>query len=275
VDAEAKPDPDSGPGPLVAAALLPNERTIVVTAVDDVLRTWDLTNIESSRRMVPWRDPMMHPLVTAVTAISHPDGRTTVVSAGGDKAIRLWDLETMTPITLEGVNVTKLAVATSAERKHVVVGACEDTRLRVWDAVSGAEIQGLMRVDRRDRRQVTALDAAYVAGQLVVVTARGKAKHVRRWPLDGGVDDVLELSGYEGGVTALALAAGTDPPAVVIAGADDAVRVLDLETGKRLLDPMPVQGTVRSIACLPNEPGAVIAGDDVFALVHWSHSRGI
>lgn len=253
--------------PLLATTVLDGQ-PIAVTAAGDTLNIIKL--VPGPAATAAGRS-MRHRGVAALAAIALDGGRAVAVSAGDDRTLRFWDLRnaTMLDRIATGRGATVLAPATSPAGHRLVVAGHLDTSLRVWDVATLQEIGPLRSIERRDKRQLLALDAGFVAGRLVAVGARLGEESVCRWYLDDTEDKRRSLPSFVGTASAVAISLGPRRPAVVVGGGDQTLWVLDLETGDRLIDPMPVTGRVTSIACLADEPAAVIAGDGILALVRW------
>lgn len=276
-DAGSAPQAAVGPDTTIAVttAVLPGGDTRAVSATGvGHLRFWDLTPC-------PDRPPRVtktpsHPGVRAVITARRADGRTVAVSAGGDHALKIWNLRNGQRLGSDLVGheraVTVLAAAAAPGRGTVVSGS-EDASLRVWDLDAGRQVG---KTFRGYERRITALAATWVGDSLIAVTAcRGEA--VVRWcDLLAAVPRPGELIGHDGPVTAVAAFGDPQRPLAVTASEDHTIRVWDLIASAPLrvqgqdLGPMPVPGTVRAIACFDDAgPSAVIAGDNVLAVVRW------
>ena len=257
----------------VSTAELPDGRLIAVSAsTDGYLRVWDLTDADDNVRFLSSRRPMFHRDVRCVVTAVRMDNRVVVVSAGRDRNLRIWDLDSATVIgdELAGHDrpVTALAVAATSGRPAVIVSGGEDTTLRTWAVDTGSPTGPPI---RGHQSHITALAAAYLDGTVTAVTGCAWDGAVRAWKLSGENPQPQLLTEHDGGVTAVAISTGHGKhPCVVTAGEDRTIRVWDLDMAAPLVDPMPVPGTVRAINCFEGaRPGAVIAGDDVLAVVHW------
>ena len=256
----------------ISAANLPDGRVVAVSAsTDGYLRLWDLTTADDAGGFLPWGRPLPHPGVRSVATVVRSDGRAAVVSAGRDRNLRIWDLSSDEPasdeLTGHSRPVTALAIAAASGRPAVIVSGSEDTTLRMWQADTGFPIGPAI---RGHRRHITALAAAYLDDGVMAVTGCAGDGAVRAWNLLDDDPRPQLLTQHEGPVTAVAMSAAPAGAVVVSAGEDRTLQVWDLASAAPLLDPMPVPGTVRAIACFSGtRPGAVIAGDDVLAVVHW------
>jgi WD40 repeat protein len=262
-----------GPIVAIATAALPDGRTVAIAAnADGRLQFWELSPGQAPRLIRPAaHPPAAHRGVRLVVTARLADGRPVAVSAGLDHVLRMWDLQDGRRLDSgraeHDKSVTALAAAAAPDRPAAVVSGSADTTLRVWSVDSGQRIGPIV---RGNERQITAVAAAYVDDGLIAVTARKGDGVVRKWGLLGADPGPPRLTGHEGPVTAVAIAGPAERPVVVTAGEDRTVRVWDLMSSEPVVDPMPVPGIVRAIACFDSGgPSAVIAGDDVLAVVRW------
>ena len=257
----------SGPVVAVATAVLPDGRPVVVTADDEHLQFWEL-----SASLAPLGPPLAHPGARLVATAIGADGRPVAVSAGRDHKLRIWDIQDGHRLADGDAghdkSVTALAtVAVAGRRPAVVLSGSADTTLRVWGVDSGQRIGPVV---HGDGRQIAAVAGVYTDDGLIAVTACAGDPVVRKLGLLGADAGPPRLVGHQGPVTAVAVGGPADRPVVVTASEDRTVRVWDLMSSTQVVDPMPVPGTVRAIACFDADgPSAVIAGDDVLAVVHW------
>ena len=257
----------------LATAAWPDGRIVAISAsTDHYLRLWDLTACPDLCPRLS-QTIVQRGVRSVITALS-AEGRPVAISAGRDRALRIWDLQDGRQLgrDLAGHDrpVTALATAVAPDGRTVVVSGSEDTDLRVWDVDSGEPIG---RTFHRHQRQIVAVAATYVGDNLIAVTGCKGDSVVRKWDLFGADTKPQELTRHDGQVTAVAISESAERTVVVTAGEDRTVRVCDLTSSTPLLDPMPVPGTVRAIACFDvSGPHAIIAGDDVLAVVRWGPS---
>jgi WD40 repeat protein len=259
----------------VATPPSPEDGTTAVSASrDGQLRFWDLTPCPD----LPPRPgrPGVHLGVRAVTAATRA-GVPVAVSAGQDRVLKIWDMreghQLGADLTGHERTVTALAVAAAPDRTTVVVSGSEDSSLRIWDLDASRPVGGPF---HGFRQRITALAAAWIGDSLITVTA-GQGDPVTQWcDLLAAAPRPRQLVGHAGPVTAVAIIRHPHRPLVVTASEDRTVRVWDLLSSAPLqidyqdLDPIPVHGIVRAIACFDApSPSAVIAGDDVLAVLRW------
>ncbi|WP_187365826.1 WD40 repeat domain-containing protein [Trebonia kvetii] len=254
----------------MATATLPGKRVVAVSAsTDDRITFWDLTPC-------PDRPPrasgtVLHPGVTSVVTAVCADGRPVAVSAGRGRALKVWDIQRLEPFGQELLRhsgtVTALASAMAPGRPAIVVSGSADTTLRTWDVDAGQPFGPTV---HGHKRLITAVAAAYAGDRLVAVTACREDAVARAWDLLAPDPSPLEFAGHDGPVTAVAIGGPPDRRVVVTGSDDQTLRVWDLRSADPLLDPMPIPGTVRAISCFDApDPGVLIAGDDVLAVVRW------
>lgn len=259
----------------VAAAPLPTAGIAAVAASrDGQLRFWDLSPCPD----LPPRPgpPGMHLRVRAVTAATRAGGVPVAVSAGEDRVLKIWDMREGRQLGSDLIGhekaVTALSVAAAPDRTTVVVSGSEDSSLRVWDLDAGRPVGDPF---HGFRQRITTLAAAWIGDSLITVTA-GQGDPVAQWCDLLAAARPRQLVGHVGPVTAVAIVRHPERPLVVTASEDRTVRIWDLLASAPLqvdyqdLDPMPVPGVVRAIACFDAPaPSAVIAGDDVLAVIRW------
>jgi WD40 repeat protein len=259
----------------VATPPPPTDGTAAVSASrDGQLHFWDLAPCPDLLPR-PGR-PGVHPGVRAVAAATRTSDGPVAVSAGQDRVLKIWDMrkgqQVGSDLTGHETMVTALAVAAAPDRTTVVVSGSADSSLRVWDLDASRPVGGPF---HGFRQRITALAAAWIGDSLIAVTA-GQGDPVARWCDLLAPARPRQLVGHAGPVTAVAIVWHPERPLVVTASEDRTVRIWDLlasapfQIDYQDLDPMPVPGVVRAIACFDAPaPSAVIAGDDVLAVIRW------
>jgi WD40 repeat protein len=266
------------PGALVGVATAPRPAggTVAVSASrDGQLRFWDLSPCPDLPPR-PGRPGVVHPLVRAVTAGTRANDGPVAVSAGQDRVLKIWDMregrQLGSDLTGHEGRVTALAVAAAPDRTTVVVSGSVDSSVRVWNLDTGRLAWGPF---KGFRQRITTLAAAWIGDRLITVAA-GEGDPVAKWCDLLAAAPPRQLAGHAGPVTAVAIVRHQERPLVVTASEDRTVRIWDLLASAPLqierqdLDPMPVPGVIRAIACFDAPaPSAIIAGDDVLAVIRW------
>jgi WD40 repeat protein len=205
-----------------------------------------------------------HEGVVETVAVTVRHDRPVIVSGGDDRTVRVWDLETGSPVLepLTGHNDTVTAVAVGQRHgQPVIVSGGDDGTVRVWDLETGSPV--LEPLTGHDDT-VTAVAVGQRHGQPVIVSG-GFDATVRVWDLETGSPVLEPLTGHDDAVTAVAVGQRHGQPVIVSASFDEQLRVWDMETGDLVLEPLTGHDdTVTAVAVgqRHGQPVIVSAGDD-------------
>jgi WD40 repeat protein len=205
-------------GALTCVAVHPDGKHVFLGSRND--RHFQLWPLDQQRVYIPRKAYRGHTGWVNSLSVS-PDGRRVV--SGGDKSVRLWDVETAQQLQVFlGHRDTVKSVALSPDGRRVVSASMDGT-VRLWDAESGKELR------RFTGHASWVLSVAFSPDGRRVATGS-----------EGLVRDQKEKNLYE----------------------KYTLRVWDAETGAELLHFHAGEGAVRSVAFSPDGTRLLSGGDD-------------
>lgn len=229
-------------------AFLPGDRAI--SASDDgTLAIWDLAGERRLARLAG------HSGKVAAIAIA-PDHRLAA-SAGWDRTVRVWSLESGAQVLELAARDNVNAVRFSPDGANILAGN-SDGSIQIWRAADGNQLAVLNGHDFA----VTALDLA-ADGRLAASASVDET--VQLWDLEQG-EQALTLFGHEGPVLSVALS--PDRSLVASGGIDGTVRVWRQGDGDRLQVWRRHQGAVWSVAFTPDGRTLLSGGADGLVVSH-------
>jgi WD40 repeat protein/energy-coupling factor transporter ATP-binding protein EcfA2 len=264
-------------GGVMAAAFSPDNARIVAASRDNTVRIWDAS---TSRMLTP---PIQHsgpcevPMLAAVPMLGRPpkttvrcgintvafapDG-THIVTAGEDKAARIWNVSTgrLSALALHHNGAVMTAVF-SHDGTRVVTASADNTAM-VWDASTGEPVTAPL---EHSARVVTA--AFSPDGSRVVTASDDRTAQV--WDVATGKPVAPPLE-HGGAVTSAAFS--PDGTIVVTASEDGTAQLWDVATGKPVMPPFGHKVAVNSAAFSPDGTRVVTASDDLTARI-WNLPR--
>lgn len=166
-----------------------------------------------------------------------PDGRT-LISAGADKTIKVWDLSDGRVIRdLSGHTSFVNALAVSPDGQ-TLVSASADKTIKIWDLTTGQE-------ERTLTGHGNFVNVLTISTDGQTLASAGADRLIRLWDLPTG-KPLKTLSGHTGFINALLFS--SDGQMVISGGADKIVKLWDVATGKEVRTLTGHTGFVNAVA---------------------------
>ncbi|MFF3940365.1 AAA family ATPase [Streptomyces phaeofaciens] len=239
----------AGPVTSVAAAVLPDDRALVVSGGEDgTVRVWDLAT--GQRVGKPMTGHSGH--VASVAAVMLPDGRAWAVSGGQDGTVRVWDVDTgqsVCVIQADHGDFPKVAAVVLPDGRALAVSGGYDGTVRVWDLATGQRVGKPMTGHR-----------GWVLSVTTVVLPDGPA-----WAVSGGQDGTVRvwdlakmrhagkpMAGIDEWVVDVAAAVRPDGSMLAVSGGrHGTVQVWDLMARRAVSFPSQLWGPTHQVPMLP------------------------
>ena len=159
--------------------------------------------------------------------VSSLRGRPVAICTGGDKTVRVWEIETGDEVAVFEHTAALWGVACAElEGRPVAVSTSDDGTAQVWDLESREQIASL----GGHTDKVTAVACTDFQGRVFAVTTSDDGT-ARAWDLTAGQQTPPPSPAHTGKVTALALASLGGKPTVISGSEDGTVRLWDADTG--------------------------------------------
>ncbi|MBX7222514.1 MAG: caspase family protein [Blastocatellia bacterium] len=266
-------------GKVSGVGFTPDGTRAFSVSFDQTVRLWNLAGVEgenpSSPASVP--DARMEKIlrghtqpIKAVTVA--PDGKT-LLSAGADKMLRLWNVTTGNQEQTFAGHASPVHLANISPDGRFLVTGGWDQILKVWDTGTGREMLRIPDHFFGVREVVFTPDS-----RLMATTGSGPDCYkVKLWEVETGTL-VRTLTGHQGTVGCLALS--PDGKWIATGSYDRTVKLWEVATGKLLQTFSGEQpNEIRSLAFSPDATRIVSAsfdpgGDSAKALKIWDVSTG-
>jgi WD40 repeat protein len=180
-----------------------------------------------------------------------PDGRR-LLSSGGDRTLRIWDVATGQQRRQLGAHDSWARGVALAPDGRRALSWGDDNTLRLWDFAAGREVLRL-----KGHAEWVRCAAFLPDGRRVVSGSDDGT--ARLWDAETG-NEVRRFEGHKGYV--LGLAVSPNGRGLLTAGADERVRLWDVETGKEIRNFAGHEGNVNAVAFAPDGLRALSAGVD-------------
>jgi WD40 repeat protein len=197
-----------------------------------------------------------------VLALSFASDSRHLVTAGKDKIIRLWDVNSKAALKTFAGHDGRISGVHFLAGNNLVATTSDDCTIRLWDVKTGKE--------RPVRPNATALawDLAWSPDGGSIVTVDGEGR-VRIWEALTG-KELASIKGHDGRIRSVAWS--PDGSRIATAGDDGTVRFWDPATGKSLRVIGAGGGAATSLAFSPD--GAWLAGTGVGFISSWNAATG-
>lgn len=206
-------------GPLVASA-----------GLDKKIILWQLPTkkptlvIEGAAPAAAGQPPVKDKHTDWIRALAFSGDGKLLISAGDDKSILVWDVETGKFVrSLEGSTEWVMSLATSPDGKQIAAGGFDRT-IRIWNLASGEKVK-----DIAANQQIIVALAWSPDGRLIA--SGGQDKKIRIWDVATGTE-IRAIEGHTDQIFAVAI--HPNGQWIASCSADKSVRLWNVADGKEV-----------------------------------------
>ncbi len=209
----------------------------LVAALDQLMRTGELPSNHQPARVAEQRRFLGHK--GPVVGVACPADAQTLITAGADRTVRVWDLAGQELRRWGPVAPDIACLAVSSDGQLVLTA--QGVSVRVWDA-AGRELA-------RFTAHTNAVRAVALTGDGRLALSGGDDRTLRLWEASTG-REVGRLTGHKGQITSVALSA--DGRLAVSTDRDQGLRLWDVARRRELRSWTGPRGPILSVALSPD-----------------------
>jgi WD40 repeat protein/DNA-binding SARP family transcriptional activator len=193
---------------------------------DETVRLWDVAGRRQIGPPIDARAPL--------SAVAFSSSGKTLASAGADKTVRLWDVATRRAVRQPLRHGDQVGAVVFSADGRTLASASADKAVRLWDVATGKALGPPLR-----GHTDPVIGLAFSPDGRILASAGGNA--VWLWDVAGRRRALARGFAYQGRSRYSATALSPDGQTLAVAGADQAIRLWDVASGRRLLKPLEIR----------------------------------